>query len=888
MWILLAALLASTISTASFAQGADAQGGELTETDSEEVADEDDVEIGEDYDTDADVDLYRNIEEVVVTSQGRSQPLQDVAVSVAAFDSEYMEALGAQNITDIAQFTPNLEVRSVFSASNPTLFIRGVGLRDFNANSASAVAVYNDDVYMNSPAGQLAQLFDVQAVEVLRGPQGTLYGRNASAGAIRVIARKPTGTPGGYLRFTYGRFNQLEIDTAAEAAITPDLSVRLSGRWNKRDGTTLNRCADRQSWVGASRANLDAASRLPSISFTNCFNADSVGPILNPNPVLPGGGQGWFAGDTGPLGNLTGAQVLSPVSIGNSSRAQEPFGVEKWVNDRDNYALRGIMRWQPTTIDMDWSLNVHGGQNTGQSRQFQMIAYDENLVTGELEPQRSGQDASGYVDADNIVGKSPATGRNVYTLNPEDGDPFAGDYNRTGPELLDLAGTNLVGDMHFGDWTVRSITGFEWNQRLVDTNIDTNPFTALELELGNKAWQISQDVKTSWDAGGAFTFQGGLTFLYENLEVENTFRFARQFAIYQDYEQDTYYGSFFAFGTWEASEELSFEGGFRWNYEHKDFKISTASGNPALGGGGPNEATRAFSGIDVSENAPTGDFSVNYKPLSDVTLYLKYSRGWKGPHINGGTIGLQGEEREDILEPVKPESVNALEFGFKSLFFDDRYRFNWAAFYYDYENIQIFQIKNAAGGVPVQKLINANDADVYGVEIELEARPLAGWVPEDLEGLMVFVSFAWLEAKYTDFQDTQVNFIGSTAIPVTKDFSGNQMINAPKLAFTGFAQWELPVKDYGKLTPRIDWSFKDKVYFSPDNLDPVSQDPLWLVNIRLGYTTPNDAIEVAGWVKNVTDVSYRLDVINLSGLRGAILYAMGDPRTYGITISYRF
>ncbi|HIL80100.1 MAG TPA: Plug domain-containing protein, partial [Myxococcales bacterium] len=132
-----------------------------------------------------DGEKYRGMEEILVTAQGGTQNLQDVGASVAAFDADYLEALGAQNIADISQFTPNLEIRTVFAASNPTLFIRGVGLRDFNANSSSAVAVYNDDIYMNSPAGQLGQLFDVQQVEVLRGPQGTLYGRNASAGAIR-------------------------------------------------------------------------------------------------------------------------------------------------------------------------------------------------------------------------------------------------------------------------------------------------------------------------------------------------------------------------------------------------------------------------------------------------------------------------------------------------------------------------------------------------------------------------------------------------------------------------------------------------------------------------------------------------------------------------------
>ena len=145
----------------------------------------------------AQADPFAGIEEMVVVGTSAAGLMQSEEVSVVGFDADYLDALGASDLSDIAQFTPNLEIRTPFAASNPTLFIRGVGLRDFNANSSSSVAVYNDDIYMNSPAGQLAQLFDVENVDVLRGPQGGIYGRNASAGAIRVISRKPTGINGG-------------------------------------------------------------------------------------------------------------------------------------------------------------------------------------------------------------------------------------------------------------------------------------------------------------------------------------------------------------------------------------------------------------------------------------------------------------------------------------------------------------------------------------------------------------------------------------------------------------------------------------------------------------------------------------------------------------------
>ena len=176
-------------------------------------------------------DPFAGIEEMVVVGSGTASLLQSKEVSAIAFSADHLEAIGASDLTDVATFTPNLEIRTPFAASSPTLFIRGVGLRDFNANSSSSVAVYNDEIYMNAPAGQLAQLFDTENIEVLRGPQTTMYARNASAGTIRVVARKPTGTPGMTGSVTYGRFNQLDFNAAFENVIIPDrISIRTSAK----------------------------------------------------------------------------------------------------------------------------------------------------------------------------------------------------------------------------------------------------------------------------------------------------------------------------------------------------------------------------------------------------------------------------------------------------------------------------------------------------------------------------------------------------------------------------------------------------------------------------------------------------------------------------------
>jgi iron complex outermembrane receptor protein len=213
---------------------------------------------------------------------------------------------------------------------------------------------------------------------------------------------------------------------------------------------------------------------------------------------------------------------------------------------------------------------------------------------------------------------------------------------------------------------------------------------------------------------------------------------------------------------------------------------------------------------------------------------------------------------------------------------------NSAAFYYDYQNIQVFQLRNSVGGVPVNELINASDADVYGIELETTLLPLDGWAPVALEGLEIFLSVAWLTSEYTDFVTTRVDSLGTTQITTVLDYSGNNLINSPELSFAGYVQYPLVLGRFGTLTPRWDWSFKDDVYFSPENNEAIGQNALWLMNLRLGYTIPGDGLEIAGWVRNLTDQTYRVDVFNLSRFRNSILYAIGDPRTYGITLSVRF
>jgi len=854
----------------------------------------------------------RSIEEIVVTSRAGSQNLQDLAVSVSAFDAEYLNALGAQNIADIAQFTPNLEIRTVFAASNPTLFIRGVGLRDFNANSASSVAVYNDDIYMNSPAGQLAQLFDVQQVEVLRGPQGTLFGRNASAGAIRVVSRKPTGDINGHAKMTYGNYNDIEAEGAFEVPITDTLTTRISGVFRQRDGTTLNRCGDPRwkdrrpppppppglnaaadfdyrvhgayvaTTPGSSSANNQANQPHsdPYGTSRGCFNSDTMLPLeplstgINPAGLT---GPGWSPGWVG----FPGVP---------DNPAPGPPPVDRLVNEVDNWAVRGLLRWQPNERT-DWVLNIHGGQNNGGSRQFQGKGARQSS-DGRIIRFNIHRDKLGYSDPDNALITYDEDGfATIRYVDPLEGDPHAGSYNRNDPERLDLYGTSLTGSIRANpNLLFKTISGFEGNKRRVRTNLDASPLVDLEPTLENDAWQLSQEFKLIYDSDGPITLETGASYLYEDLTVSNTFDLDPVTnTTIQRYRLATHYAALYGWGSWSPVELFALEAGVRLNYENKRMDLETSRISPFSGTLVPPGVITPPPGL-VSDTGISADFSFNYMPREDNIIYLKYSRGYKGPHLNGAILNprFTDDEGDLLTEPVDPEKVDAFEVGAKSVMLDNSLMVNFAAFYYSYQDIQIFTLRNTQNAVPIAQLINANEARIYGAELEVRSFPLRGLVPEFMENVEFLGSFGWVRGKYLEFANsiTELDDQG-LASTSERDYSGNQLVNSPEFAFSGYLSWPLE-SDYGTLTPRFDWSFKDQVFFGPEDDPEIGQSPLWLMNFRLSYRTADSQLEIAGWVRNLADKKYRLDAINLARFRQSVIYAIGDPRTFGVTFQVSF
>jgi len=177
------------------------------------------------------------IEEITVTAQKRAEAMQDVGISISAIEGGTLNALGIDNSNAIASQVPNLNIQSITGEGNqPAFFVRGVGLNDYNTNNAGPIAIYQDGAIVSSPSAQTFALFDVKRVEILRGPQGTLYGRNATGGAINFISNKPTDTLEGRFEVTAGNYSLIKTEGALGGPLSETLKARFAFMTNDADG----------------------------------------------------------------------------------------------------------------------------------------------------------------------------------------------------------------------------------------------------------------------------------------------------------------------------------------------------------------------------------------------------------------------------------------------------------------------------------------------------------------------------------------------------------------------------------------------------------------------------------------------------------------------------
>jgi outer membrane receptor protein involved in Fe transport len=845
------------------------------------------------------------VEVMHVKGRGIGAIETEVPSSITQFDASTIEALGAQNIADLSRVTPNVNIVQP-GATQATFFIRGIGLSDFSSNAAGAVTIFQDDVAIDLPAIQTGQLFDVEGVDIVRGPQGTGAFRNASAGAIRVRGRRPTGNYAAQLRSSIGQRRTKgdkgavdaltqDYEGAVEMPIVPDmLSARFAFRLRESDPWKTNRCGN----------------AIP-------LEQRRVRP-----PATQQGLKEFHSPDIQMCGE--GETQSEEFRVGTKSPIQ--YGLPLHVDDEHNWAARGTFRFQPRDSEAEFFLNGHGSRLDQDSALGQAVG---TRPVGKRDVAISpipygGQNTKGYIDPDALAEivklcapSAPLGGActnaalpdiisKKTTERPLDPRPYAGDYDNVGKDKRDSYGAFLSGSGEiFPDVKLFGLTSVDGYDRTTDSDTDFTPDTLFEIQQHDKAWQTYNEVNLggdlyvqpiNWEIGGYY--------LHEELDNHGLLRTIGLGApapfVYRNYTQDLdSYGAWFKFG-YDFADDFTLEGGVRYNYETKHFdfttfQLSTLNSLFPLGNGD----LIAHSNQTKSWQTPTGELILTYHINQDISAYARYTRGFKAGHFNALASS-------NLDKPPADEEYNdAWETGLRGQWFGGLASFGSSAFYYRYENYQVFLFTDAAdpASPPVLEILNAKRAENYGVELDANISPLRGWAPRFMEGLRISANAGWLHGEFLDFTVTRIfQLSGGKLVPVQINYAGQPLQNAPQFKASGTAEWTFDLGRYGYIIPRYDVNWSDDVAFDPNNahgsVDPTGQGALpdhaigqkayYLHNVRLAYRTPTGNVEVAGWIRNVEDTVYKNFAFDASRFTGLTINFVGEPRTIGVDVIVTF
>lgn len=824
------------------------------------------------------------ITDIVVVAQKRAQNLQDVPLAVSALAGDELQSRGVSETSDLQGFVPSLQITTPYGRTQPNFSLRGVSVaNEFSASTASPVGVYVDEVYQSFRASHGQQLYDLERVEVLRGPQGTLYGRNTTGGAISFFTNKPKlGANEGYATVGYGNYDTWTAEGAAEATLVPDvLGIRIAGTFAKGDGWQFNPAQNRRTGTTDTYAGRASLRWKP----TETIDVNLKGYFARDNPLAPNPyAIGQLAGDRDVLGysrfdpaqnggRALGKDEVAADTGGHYYTASRGFSLSIAADLADNLTLTSITgydwgKYSNSPFDCDGSPNdVCALRYNSTSRNFNQdlrLTYQAdklNLVAGVY------------------YGKDTIKTRNEI------------DFFGVLEPLLRSAG---AGDSFFNAPVSAPQAAAIIPAFAVDPTLDpTSAAGCAPVATGNpngfldarSLIALLTDIQLNNSGGGGF---GGAISAacraagappFGPINGEQRFTVSRpSFAVYAD-------------ASYNFTDALTVSVGLRYTRD----KINYLNGRTVLddlGGRNIVASTIPYSfpynpslpPLEQRESANrlTGRVNVSYDFNDDVMGYLNYSRGYRGGSFNG--LAYQGTNQVYF---IKPETIDAFEGGLKARLFDRRVQLNLAGFYYNYKGHQVTQVIGAT------TFTRSADGRLYGGEAELT------W--KITPALRLDASASLLRSEY---RGNVVN--PSDPSSPTRNVNGNPFPNAPRETFSVGLDWDAYKAGDWRVNLRSDAAYTGRYYFDPFGdygLKPCDRPGApgavrpagvaitcgnpgyWLVNSRMTVEKGNYSASL--WVKNLTNKYYYSYGLNID-IFGLDYLNRGTPRTYGVELTARF
>lgn len=626
------------------------------------------------------------LEEIVVTAQFRVQRLQDTPIAITAMTGEMLEARSQTSIAQVAAQAPNVNLQEAPATYGPSIqaFIRGVGQADSTFALEPGVGLYVDDVYYSTLQGSMLDLLDLQRVEILRGPQGTLAGQNSIGGAIRLYSKRPDGTGGGYIQGTYGSYKRTELRGAADFTIAPDqLFARISGTSVERDGYVTRydyRCTHPTSTVRSFNMKDD------------CKLGTEGGKSYSAGRAV----LRWTPGsDTEVLltGDITRDDSESSPStllyVGSTTAAGSPATA-------------------PYTID---------GVQLGTAAGSPFISYSPY----------------GNFALDTFTDSPYVSYENYLNYAPRDGTaPYAAPARNS----MDTWGTSANIEHHFTDsLSLTSITAYR-QYNAIYTSAESSPIaTALTAnDVTHK--QTTQEIRLSGAIGTWVNFTVGGFYLDAHSEGGSRVQLPTlEFRQTDDVKSKT--KAAFANVELHATDELTFVAGTRYTDISKAFTYYRGGTPGNIYNGAAPPSLAPLNGLKATYSGDNVDYRgiVQYRWSPQFMTYAQFSTGFK----SGGANPRPFYPSQALTH--SPETLDAYEAGFKSDLFARTLRLNMAAFQNEYHDILV-SVANCptVPATPCALPLNAGEAELRGLEAETT------WEPVD--GLQVDASLGYLDFKY--------------------------------------------------------------------------------------------------------------------------------------------
>lgn len=782
---------------------------------------------------------YAQIEEIVITAELRETNVQQTPLAVTAVSSEMLEARNQTNIFQVSQQAPNVTLTPAGMANGPAMlaYIRGVGQTDFNYAVEPGVGVYVDDVYFPTLTGSMIELLDLNRVEILRGPQGTLAGRNAIGGFVKLYSQKPDAEDSGRFSITTGSYERLDVNGMANFAITDNLFARFAGVSKTEDGYV-----DRLDYRCAS-------------GDTN-FPTFIAGGDLGGCKIGTEGGRSMTSVRAAFLWEASDDVEVNLVYDNTNEDSEPPAGVLLQVNEAAN-----------RTNGYGAGTFVTGIDGT---RQY----YDNRFVTHGAY-RRPGSLDNPYATYSTYLDPQTDPLSPTAAFSPGGISPI---------QTLNQQGVSLTVDWSLSDTlSFKSITAVREYEADWAQDADASPINSQQLIQRLEHDQITQEFRLNGVAFndkleytlGTFWFdQDGI------LEANVNLAYAGLNFIHGPDETPAQARAVFANGVYHLTDNMNLSLGLRYSEDEKDYVFRrrnpdgtipvpcTVAGPPASVGNPPNCALAGLFNQAAHFEDERTDYRValDYNFTDDLMGYAQVSTGYKAGGINPRPFFIVQ------IQNVAPEEVTAYEVGLKSVLFDRRMRLNMAYFFNDYTDIQLGQNQCEVPfppffGAPCLKPANAGDADVTGFEVEAEL---------DLDNWIIDASLSTL-----DFEYTRVDPTTPVTMNMTTPFT-------PELKYSLGAQYTHDMMDNGTLTGRLDLSFQDDIFANPVNADTNRIDSYTLLNGRLTWRNADQDWEMALEGNNLTDEVYYMAIFDQYLSSGSVTATIAKPRTFAVTLKHNF